>query len=84
MLHHVIDWEAALGEIVRMLKKGGTLIGYDLLSTAPARVLHRADRSTHRVMRFDELRALTDRLPVRQAILTPGVGGLVVRFNFRR
>jgi len=84
MLHHVIDWEAALGEAVRVLEPGGTVVGYDLLSTAPARALHLADRSRHRLMRFDELRALAADLPVDQAIITPGLGGQVVRFILRR
>jgi hypothetical protein len=64
----------------RVLKPLGTLIGYDLLSTAPARALHLADGSTHCLMRLDELRALTVQLPVGQAILLPGPGGLAVRF----
>ena len=33
MLHHVVDWERALAEAVRVVRPGGLLIGYDLLST---------------------------------------------------
>src|SRR5918999_810087 len=31
MLHHVLAWERALAEAVRVLRPGGALIGYDLL-----------------------------------------------------
>ena len=41
MLHHVIDWEQALAEVVRVLRPGGMFVGYDLVDTAPARLLHR-------------------------------------------
>ena len=37
MLHHVIDWHAAVDEAARVIKPGGSLRGYDLTDTALAR-----------------------------------------------
>ncbi|WP_019203951.1 class I SAM-dependent methyltransferase [Tsukamurella sp. 1534] len=65
MLHHVIDWEEALAEAVRVLRPGGTLAGYDLLSTAAARVVHRLDRSPHRFIERSELEPALAALPLR-------------------
>jgi ubiquinone/menaquinone biosynthesis C-methylase UbiE len=48
MLHHTITWEDALAEARRVLRAGGTLVGYDQLDTVPARFIHRIDRSEHR------------------------------------
>jgi ubiquinone/menaquinone biosynthesis C-methylase UbiE len=80
MLHHTVEWEQALAESVRVLRPGGHVVGYDLLSTAPLRLLHRGDGARLRMMRVRELRAALRELPVDQAILTPSRAGFVVRF----
>jgi ubiquinone/menaquinone biosynthesis C-methylase UbiE len=49
MLHHVIDWPAALSEARRVLRPGGTFLGYDLVRTPTATALHRLDRSPFRL-----------------------------------
>lgn len=55
MLHHVIDWANALTEIGRVLRPGGVFIGYDLTDSRLARVIHRVDRSPHRILTPEEL-----------------------------
>lgn len=55
MLHHTLTWGQVLAEAGRALRPGGTLIGYDVLDTASARWLHRADRSPHRLLARTEL-----------------------------
>ena len=59
MLHHVVDWEQALAEVARVLRPGGRLAGYDLVSSRPVRLVHRASDHTHR---FATSSALRDRL----------------------
>ncbi|HEX2040889.1 MAG TPA: class I SAM-dependent methyltransferase [Acidimicrobiales bacterium] len=84
MLHHVIEWEKALAEALRVLRPGGSLVGYDLLATRFNRAVHLVDRSPHRLFSFGELRAVVDDLPVDRAVLVPGLGGLVARFSLRK
>ncbi len=83
MLHHVVEWEKAIGEAVRVLRPGGVLVGYDLLSTPPAHWLHAAERARHRLMEFEELRAVLERQPVEPA-LRRARGGWAVRFFVRK
>jgi ubiquinone/menaquinone biosynthesis C-methylase UbiE len=75
MLHHTLEWEKALVEATRVVKPGGHVVGYDLLSTVPFRLL---------MVRLGELRAVVRELPVEQAVLTPGAAGFVVRFLLRK
>ncbi|MDR3661092.1 MAG: class I SAM-dependent methyltransferase [Mycobacterium sp.] len=55
MMHHIIEWEAAVAEIARVLKPGGLFVGYDLTRTPVATVLHHVDRSPFRLLNPDEL-----------------------------
>src|SRR5262245_18642566 len=57
MLHHVMAWEKALAEAIRVLRPGGRLIGYDLLDTAPIRLLHFGEGSHTRMLRPGQLEA---------------------------
>lgn len=84
MLHHVINWERALAEIARVLRPGGMVVGYDLVVSGPSRLLHRLDRSPHRLATADELRHRLDELPFGGVTVAPGLGGLVARFRARR
>jgi ubiquinone/menaquinone biosynthesis C-methylase UbiE len=84
MLHHTIEWEKALAEAVRVVRPGGHVVAYDLLSTAPLRALHQAQGARFRMMKFGELRHTVRELPIAQAILTPGGAGFVVRFTLRK
>ena len=84
MLHHTIEWEKALAEAVRVVRPGGHVVAYDLLSTAPMRALDQAEGARFRMMTFKELRDTVRELPVAQAILTPSLGAFVVRFTLRK
>jgi ubiquinone/menaquinone biosynthesis C-methylase UbiE len=86
MLHHTVEWEKALDEALRVVRPGGHVIGYDLLSSAPLRLLHR--RQGHgtrlRLMHLPELLDHVNAMPVDQRRIASGLGGLVVRFDLRK
>ena len=81
MLHHVIDWEAAIHELARVVRPGGRVVGYDLIATAGARVLHLADRSPHRLLSRSELDRQLTTSGFQDVDVTPALGGLVARFH---
>jgi ubiquinone/menaquinone biosynthesis C-methylase UbiE len=83
MLHHVLDWERALAEAVRVLRPGGTLAAYDLLSTGPTRWIHRIDGSRNRLMDLRELERRLSDLPLEGVHIRPALGRLAVRFHAR-
>ena len=67
-----------------LLARGQDVVGYDLLSTAPLRLLHRNDGDHLRLMGLAELRETLAELPIDQSVLTPSLAGLVVRFTLRK
>jgi hypothetical protein len=81
---HVIDWEAVLGEAVRMLRPGGVLIGYDLMASRLARWLHQAEGPRHRLMTLGQLRDRLGDLPTEMTTVRAGLAGLVGRFRARK
>jgi ubiquinone/menaquinone biosynthesis C-methylase UbiE len=50
MLHHVLRWEQAVAEAYRVLRPGGVFVGYDLTDSRTSRLIHRLDRSPHRLV----------------------------------
>lgn len=81
MLHHVIEWRAALGEVARVLRPGGRLVGYDLTDTALARLVHRVDGSPHLMVAPADLAAELDSLGFRDVDLTTSAVGHLMRFR---
>lgn len=81
MLHHVIDWEAAIRELARVVRPGGRVVGYDLTATPGARMLHLADRSPHRLLTPDEMRRQLVASGFGNIDVDTTLGGLVARFH---
>jgi SAM-dependent methyltransferase len=81
MLHHVIDWENALGELARVLRPGGRLLGYDLTATRVARTIHLADRSPHQLLHPGQLRNGLAAAGFADIDVAAGLAGLVARFH---
>lgn len=75
MMHHVVDWRRGLEEVARVLRPGGTFVGYDLTDTLIARAVHVVDRSPHLLLRPDDLR---------RQLRDAGFVGVTVRVGFAR
>ncbi|MFN2581928.1 MAG: class I SAM-dependent methyltransferase [Candidatus Dormibacteria bacterium] len=85
MLHHVGDWQDALREIGRVLRRGGRLIGYDITDTRVMRIAHGVE-ADDAVMLITpaELREALSSLPFRGVRVQPGLRGQVMRFTATR
>jgi ubiquinone/menaquinone biosynthesis C-methylase UbiE len=84
MLHHVLAWEKALAEAVRVLRPGGLLLGYDLLDTPALRLVHLGGGHGTRLLRPGQLEAELAKLAVTGVRTRRGAGGLAVRFTARK
>ena len=81
MLHHVIEWDDALAEAVRVLRPGGRLVGYDMLDTVPIRLIHLGERDATSLLRAAQLEAALGRLGLTGLQTKTAMGGTVMRFT---
>ena len=79
MPHHVVDWEQAIAEAVRVLRPGGRLVGDDVLDTAVSRLLHAGQDGGSRTLRPGYLERALAGLPVTSVRARKTLGGLTVR-----
>ena len=84
MLHHVIEWDKALAEAVRVLRPGGKLVGYDILNTAPARLMRVGERDGTILLHPEQLETALSHLGLTALQLKPALGGAVMRFSARK
>jgi ubiquinone/menaquinone biosynthesis C-methylase UbiE len=84
MLHHVIEWDKALAEAVRVLRPGGKLVGYDMLNTAPARLMRVGERDGTTLLHPDQLRTALNHLGLTALQTRSALGGTVMRFAARK
>ena len=84
MLHHVIEWDKALAEAVRVLRPGGKLVGYDMLNTAPARLMRVGERQGTTLLHPGQLRTALDHLGLTALQTRSALAGTVMRFSARK
>ena len=84
MLHHVIEWERAHGEVARVLRPGGVFVGYDLVESVVSRSTHRRDGATDRMAAIDDLRRRLAELPFDEVRVRPAFGRIAARFRAHR
>ena len=80
MLHHTIQWQSVLAAARRVLRPGGSIVGYDLTDSAAARMIHRVDGSEHRLIQPGELETELKSQEFEAPRVISGLGGLVVKF----
>ncbi len=84
MLHHVIHWRRGLEEVARVLRPGGTFVGYDLTSTPIARAIHVVDRSPHLLLDPDDLHRQLRETGFVEITVRTSFAGAVARFRAHR
>ena len=84
MLHHVIQWRAALAEVERVLRPGGLFVGYDLHASRPAEWVHVVDRSPHCLIPSGEFAPALAATGFTEVSRNRAFGGLLTRFTARK
>ena len=81
MLHHVIEFQAALDEAARVLRPGGAFLGYDLTNTRAARLTHRLDGSPHLILSVPKLREGLAAAGFMEIVTRSSAAGHLMRFR---
>lgn len=84
MLHHVVDWESAVSEASRVLRPGGMFLGYDLIASRAASLVHLVDRSPHRLIERGALEPALALAGLQAVTVQYSLRGLVLRFAARK
>jgi len=80
MLHHVMDWQYAVAEALRVIRPGGQFLGYDLMHAAPTQHARHEGPGSTNMMRPGELEAEFGRLPVTNVRTQRAACGFAHRF----
>jgi SAM-dependent methyltransferase len=80
LMLHVIEWQQALREAQRVLKPGGTFVGYDLHRSRMAEMIHVVDRSPHRLIEADAFETGLFAAGFARVRTARALGGYVTKF----
>jgi SAM-dependent methyltransferase len=80
MLHHVGDWRQGIEQAYRVLRPGGTFVGYDFTDAFVARAIHLGDRSPHRLLHRRDLLAALEATGFARPVVSYGCGRQLMRF----
>ncbi|MBV9793913.1 MAG: class I SAM-dependent methyltransferase [Actinobacteria bacterium] len=80
MLHHVGDWRGGVEQAYRVLRPGGTFVGYDFTDAFVARALHLHDRTPHRLLHRRDLLAALATAGFARPVVSYGCGRQLMRF----
>lgn len=81
MLHHTITWRDVIADTRRVLRPGGSVVGYDLTDSSIARLIHRLDRSPHHLIAADDLRYELEHHGFEDIHVQRSFAGTVMRFR---
>ena len=80
MLHHVGDWRRAIEQAYRVLRPGGTFVGYDLADAFLGRASHVTDHSPHRFLRPGDMLGALGSAGFERQQVSWGFGRQLIRF----
>ena len=80
MLHHVGDWRRGIEQAYRVLRPGGTFVGYDFTDAFVARALHLTDHTPHQLLHRSDLLDALEAAGFARPVVSYGCGRQLMRF----